>query len=351
MKRRLITASLGLVVFVFWTVSCSNDQTSKKESPPASAKSIRIGFSMDTLEEERWQTDRNLFVQRAKELNVSVVVMTANSDDKIQALQAENLITQGVDVLVIIPHDAEAMSSAIEKAHKAGIKVISYDRLIKNCDLDLYISFDNEKVGELQAEGVLAKVNKGHFAYIGGAPTDNNAFLLKKGSMKVLETKIAGRDIDLVVDKFTPNWYPEEAYKTMKAYLDGGGPVDGVIAANDGVALGAIQALQEHGLAGKIPVSGQDADLPACKRIVGGTQTVTVYKPIKLLAYKAVELAVALAKGEKIETNSFVPNGKIDVPSYPIQPISVTKDNIDATIIKDGFHSYDEIYKNAGKTP
>jgi len=308
---------------------------------------ILIGLSMDTLQEERWQRDRDLFVAKAKELGAEVEVQSANSDDAKQIAQAESLISQGVDVLVVIPHDAEATAAIVEKAHAAGVKVIAYDRLIKNSDVDLYVSFDNERVGQMQAEAIVKLVPKGKYVYIGGSETDNNAHLFKKGAFDVLQPYIERGDIEIVYDQWTKDWNPAVAMANMEnALTANNNQIDAVVAANDGTAGGVIQALAAQGLAGKIPVSGQDAELAACQRIVEGTQTMTVYKPIKLLAEKAAELAVAMAKGEQIQTDRTVHNGKIDVPSILLDPISVDKTNIDQTVIADGFHSREDVYKN-----
>jgi D-xylose transport system substrate-binding protein len=312
------------------------------EEGPASDPVV-IGFSLGTLKEERWQKDRDFFLERSKELGASVILLSANADKNMQLSQIENLILQKVDVLVIVPEDAGAVAPYIEKAHAAGIPVLSYDRLITGSDVDFYVSFDNKRVGELQAEGVLDKVSKGRFAYVGGAPTDNNAFLLKEGSMKVLDEKMKSGEITLVYDSFTPEWKSDLAYAGLKEFLSDG-EVDAVIAANDGTAFGVIKALDEVGLAGKIPVSGQDAELSACQRVVEGTQTMTVYKPIKALAYRASEIAVELAKGISPQSNSKVFNGKIDITSYLLSPTAVTKENMEETIIADGYHSYEGVY-------
>jgi len=334
-----VCAIAAVVVFVL---------LAKKNNPAVSEnKSIRIGLSMDTLKEDRWATDRDLFTQKAKELGASVITLVANNDDNLQISQIENLISQKVDVIVVIAHNAEAVAPAVQEAKQANIKVLAYDRLIKNSDVDAYVSFDNVKVGELQAQGVLeAAGGKGNFAYVGGAPTDNNSTLLKQGTMNILEPKIKSGDVKLVFDKPTEDWDPEVAYNNIKNYLKTNININGVIAANDGTAGGVIKALAEFNLAGKIPVSGQDAELSACQRIIQGTQTMTVYKPIRLLAEKAAELAVALAKNEKIVTNSATNNGKIDVPSYLIDSIIVNKANMDETVIKDGYHTHKQIYGN-----
>lgn len=308
---------------------------------------IKIGFSMDTLQEERWQKDRDLFVAMAEKLGATVEVQSANSDDAKQIAQAENLISQGVDVLVVIPHNADASAAIVEKAHEAGIKVLAYDRLIRNSDLDLYVSFDNERVGEMQAEAITKLVPKGKYVYIGGSETDNNALLFKKGAFNILQPLIDKGDIEVVYDQFTKDWNPANALANMEnALTANNNQIDAVVAANDGTAGGVVQALAAQGLAGKIPVSGQDAELAAVQRIVEGTQTMTVYKPIKLLAEMAAELAVKMAKGEPFETDGVIHNGKIDVPSVLLDPISVDKSNIDDTVIADGFHSREDVYKN-----
>lgn len=312
--------------------------------------SIKIGFAMDTLEEERWLKDRLMFREALESMGVEVEVVEANGDVTLQILQAESLIRNGVDLLVIVPYNAEAAAAIVEKAHSAGIKVISYDRLVMNAEIDLYISFDNEQVGVMQAEAITKLVPKGKYVYIGGAITDNNAHLVKKGVFKVLQPYIDRGDISVVYDQWTKDWNPENAYANMVAALEANdNQIDAVIAANDATAGGAIQALAEQGLAGKIPVAGQDADIAAAQRIVEGTQTMTVYKPIHTLTQKAAELAVSLAKGESLEADRKINNRMIEVPSVLLTPIPVDKSNIDETIIADGFHSREDVYRLAGE--
>jgi D-xylose transport system substrate-binding protein len=329
------------------TKANDGDAKSASSNGGKSGGKIKIGFSMDTLQEERWQKDRDLFIAAAEALGAEVDVQSANSDDAKQIAQAENLISQGVDVLVVVPHNAEATAAIVEKAHEAGIKVLAYDRLIKNSDLDLYVSFDNERVGEMQAEAITKLVPKGKYVYIGGSDTDNNATLFKKGAFNVLQPFIDKGDIEIVYDQFTKDWNPANALANMENALTANeNKIDAVVAANDGTAGGVIQALASQGMDGKIPVSGQDAELAAAQRIVEGTQSMTVYKPIKALAEKAAELAVKMAKGEELGADKVVNNGKIDVPSVLLDPIAVDKSNIDATVIADGFHSKEDVYKN-----
>jgi D-xylose transport system substrate-binding protein len=313
----------------------------------AGGSKLKIGLSMDTLKEERWQYDRDLFVARAKELGAEVLVQAANSNDAMQNSQAENLITQGVKVLVVIPHNGKSAATIVESAHKAGVPVIAYDRLIMDSDLDLYISFDNVKVGELQADYLVKRKPKGNYVLIGGAPTDNNAKLFRQGQMNVLKPYIKRGDIKVVADQWANDWLPVEALKHMEnALTKNKNKVDAVVASNDGTAGGAIQALNEQKLAGKVLVSGQDADLAACQRIVAGTQSMTVYKPIKNLATRAAEVAVAMAKGEAApDATQKVNNNFKAVPSVLLEPIQVDKANLDATVIADGYQKKGEVYK------
>lgn len=322
----------------------------KEEAAPAedtAKKEIVVGFSMDTLKEERWQKDRDVLMAKAEELGVKILIQAANGDDNKQISQAENLISQGVDVLMVAPHNAEVAAAIVDNAHAEGIPVLSYDRLIKNADVDLYVSFDNEKVGNLQAEYITKLVPKGNYVYIGGSPTDNNAHLFKKGAMDILKPFLDANDITIVYDQMSKDWQPSEAQKHMENALTANkNAVDAVICANDGTAGGAISALAEQQMAGKIPVTGQDAELAACQRIVEGQQAMTVYKPIPKLAETALDLAIKLANKEEVETNSTVENGKIDVPSYLLEPVVVDSENMMDTIIKDGYHPFEEVYKN-----
>jgi D-xylose transport system substrate-binding protein len=307
---------------------------------------VRIGLSMDTLKEERWQRDLDLFVARAKELGAEVLVQSANGDDRVQTQQADNLLTQEVDVLVVIPHNGEIAASIVEAAKAKNVPVISYDRLIRNSEPDLYISFDNERVGELQARYLFERAPKGNYILVGGAPTDNNAQLLRKGQEKVLKAAIDSGDIKVLTNQFAKDWLASEALRiTEDALTKSANDVAAVVASNDATAGGAISALEVKNLAGKVLVSGQDADLAALQRIVAGTQTMTVYKPVHLLARKAAEAAVALAHGEKPDAPARINNGKIDVPSILLEPVVVDKNNIVGTVVKDGYQKLDAIYE------
>jgi D-xylose transport system substrate-binding protein len=309
-------------------------------------RAIRIGLSMDTLKEERWQHDRDLFLARAKELGAEVDVQAANGDDRTQIQQAANLLTQGVDVLVVVPHNSEVAASIVEAAKRQCVPVISYDRLIRNSDVDLYVSFDNIKVGELQAKYLVDRAPRGNYVLIGGSPTDNNAQLLRQGQMNILKPSIARGDIRVIADQWAKEWQASEALKHMEnALTQAKNDVAAVVVSNDGTAGGVVQALSGQGLEGKVVVSGMDADLAALQRVVGGTQSMTIYKPIKPLATKVAEAAIALARGEQVATNGTVNNGMKDVPSVLLEPIVVDRSNMLETIIKDGFQKMEDIYR------
>ncbi len=307
---------------------------------------VKIGFSLGTLKEERWIKDRDILMAKAKELGADILVQNANNSDNDQIKQVKYLLDQDIDVLIIAPNDLIKASYAVELAKEKDVKVISYDRLVLNSDVDMYISFDNVKVGKLMAEYAINKVQKGNYVIINGPETDNNTTLLKKGYEQVLNPKVIKEDIKIIREERSPNWMKEHAFKVIDELLQEGNKIDAIIAGNDGLADGIIEALSEHRLAGKITVVGQDADLTACQRIVEGTQLMTVYKPIDKLAEASAEIAIALAKGQDINIENKIFNGKGYVPYYVIEPIAVDKYNIDETVIKDGFHMKDDVYRN-----
>jgi D-xylose transport system substrate-binding protein len=359
-KTTIMVASLILSVIIGVVIASQAGGGTRGAGGAGSAagrkKAPVIGMSMDTLSEARWQADRDLFVKKAKELGAGEIkIQSANSDDTIQIRDVQTLLTGGVDVLVIVAHDGKAMARAVDLAHDSGVPVIAYDRLILNPALDVYLSFDNVRVGEEQAKYLVSAIGgKGNIVRVFGAPTDNNARLFKQGQDNILKPLIDKGDIKIVHEDWATDWKPEEAKKIVNAAITkvGRDNIKGIAAANDGTAGGAIQALSEEGIAGKIPVTGQDAELVACQRIVQGTQAMTVYKPLKNLATRAAEVAVALGQGRPVVANKTVPNGeKVETPSILQDVVVVTKDNMRDTVIKDGFHSEQEIYGGASPAP
>jgi len=308
------------------------------------AKEVKIGMAIDDLRLERWQKDRDIFVAKAESKGAEVFVQSANGNEATQISQIENMINRGVDVLVIIPYNGQVLSNVIAEAKREGIKVLAYDRMINNADVDYYVSFDNEKVGELQAESIVKKVPTGNYFLMGGSPVDNNAKLFRAGQMKVLQPYIDNEKIKVVGDQWADGWLPENALKIMEnALTANNNKIDAVVASNDATAGGAIQALSAQGLAGKVAISGQDADLAGVKRIIDGTQTMTVYKPITTLANTAAEIAVELGEGKQPAEDIMMNNGLKEIPARLLTPIVVNNTNIDSTVVADGFHKKSDL--------
>ncbi len=351
-KSFLVVASLALSVLIGLVLGRPSGADSAASEGEAGPKRVKLGLSMDTLKEARWAKDRDAFVHRAKELGAEVTVLSANSDDNRQVADVETLITSKVDAIVIIPHDGKAMAKGVEVAHRAATPVIAYDRLIVDSDVDLYITFDNERVGELQAQFILDKLKDApkpiKLVRVYGSKTDNNAFLFKAGQDRALAKAIERGDVEVIHEDWADDWKPENAKRIMNAAITKHGQrIDAVLASNDGTAGGAIQALREEGIAGKVIVTGQDAELVAVQRIVGGEQAMTIYKPVRSLAERAAEAAFALATGKPLVAKAELNNGRIDVPTILLDVVTVTKDNLDETLIKDGFHTRAEVYDGA----
>jgi D-xylose transport system substrate-binding protein len=307
-------------------------------------RKIKIGFSAEAMKGERWQMDLDSFQARAQQLGAEVISSDAHGDDNLQLKQVKEMISAGIEVLVLLPHDTTLAARIVDAAKAANVKVISYDRLVQNSDVDLYISFDRVEIARMQAEYLVKLAPKGNYVLIAGSPNDEGAKILHDGQMNVLRPYLDRGDITVISDAYNNDWLATEAYLHMLAAIDSSrGDIAAVLASNDGTAGGAIQALSDHSLAGKVPVSGQDADLAAVIRIANGTQAMTVYKPIPIEAATAAEQAVHLAKGEKTGADITMSNGKKKVPAILLEPILVTRDNIKTTIVKDGFATLKEI--------
>jgi D-xylose transport system substrate-binding protein len=351
-RNVLVIVSLAISVCIGLVLGRGKGDRSDETSSAGAnsgARRVVVGVSMDSMKEARWKVDHDTIMNRGRELGADVRINVANSDDAQQMHDVESLLTSGVNVLIIIPHDAIAMAKAVEKAKVAGIPVISYDRIIRDCDLDLYVGFDNETVGELQARFLIDHLptpGKGKIVRIYGAKTDNNSRQFKTGQDRVLKPYIDRGDIHVIHEDWAEDWKPENAKRIVNAAITGKGRAfDAILASNDGTAGGAIQALTEEGLAGKVMVTGQDAELAACQRIVAGTQTMTVYKPLRKLANDAAEAAVAMARGKPIVARAATNNGKTDVPTLLTPVVALTRANMIDVVVKSGFLPYNDIYR------
>jgi D-xylose transport system substrate-binding protein len=341
------------ILLISGCIQTPTDQANKpadanKTTAPADGK-VKIGFSMATVQEERWQRDRDAFQEHCKKMNVECVLTFADKKAEKQLSDVEQLLTQGINVLVVAPHDATQAAQIVEKAKAKGVPVISYDRLINSDKIDVYISHQVPVIGKKIAEYALQKVPKGNYVMVYGASTDNNAVIMKKEQLAVLQPAIDKGDVKIVADNFMTDWKAEEAQKFAEnALTQNQDKIDAFVVSNDGMASGVIAALSPKGLVGKILVTGQDAEKAALQRIAEGKQTMTVYKPIIPLASAAVEAAIKLAKKETLaDAKPFMnDNIKKEIPAILLEVTIVDKDNLLSTVIKDGYASFDEVYKN-----
>lgn len=340
-KMKAFTLLVAILLTLSLFTGCGNSQNASNQGSTAgeNGKKIRVGLSLPTQREERWVRDKETMEKAAKDAGIELIVKVSDANMQEQITQVESLLTQGIDVLILAPHDAASAASLVEKAKQENIPVISYDRLITNTDqLDYYLSFDNVKVGELQGKFITEKVPQGKYIILSGAPTDNNAKLFKEGAMKYIQPLIDAGKIQVIADQAVDNWVPENALKIVEAALAANNnQVDAILAPNDGTAGGAIQALAAQNLAGKVPITGQDAEKAAAKRILEGTQSMTIFKDTRELGKKAIEMAIDIANGKKIETNGEVDNGKKMVPSILLEPKVVTKENLKEVLIDSGY--------------
>jgi len=329
------------------------------------AGAVKIGISMSDFATERWKKESDLMSQLLQAKGYEVVVQEANHDVKAQNDQIDNMVAQGVKGLIVVAEDGDAAATAVDKAAAAGVKVIAYDRLIKTASIAAYLSFDNVEVGRQQSQGVLKALDidnwdvagKGpvKLVKLGGSPTDNNAILFRKGQDEILQPYIDKGTIKVVADQWVDNWDPANAEKLMENILTAQqNQIDAVVASNDGTALGALQAMKAQGLAGKVPISGQDATADGSNSIVKGELTVSILKDIRNLAPKAVDLMDALITGATYSdlksftlaelTNDTSKTGNVQAVFLPVQ--QVTKDNVYDLVVKSEFQAYDDVYRD-----
>jgi D-xylose transport system substrate-binding protein len=316
-----------------------------------------IALLLPETKTTRYETaDRPYFEAKFKELcpDCQIIYSNANQDANAQLSQAQAALTNGAQVLVLDPVDSAAASVIADTAKAQNVPVIAYDRLVLNSDgVDYYISFDNEKVGQLQAQSLVDKLNElgiqdPQIVMINGSPTDNNAGLFKAGAHSVFDPLVQAGKLTIAKEYDTPDWSPDQAQNEMQQALTAlGNKVDGVYCANDGTAGGAIAAMKAAGLNPLPPVTGQDAELAAIQRILTDEQYMTVYKAIKPEAEAAAELAYDLLTNTAVPADmtggKTVANGKMDVPSVLLTPIAVTKDNVKDTVVADNFWTVEQI--------
>ncbi len=305
LTRRSVRPILLAAALLFSTIHL---QAQEKQTSPGT---LKIGFLMDSLKVERWQTDLDRFQKRAGELGAEVLAETAEGDDELQLQQAEKLLASGVRVLVLVPHDAGKAVRIVSAAKAKHVPLLCYERLVRDPDVTFFIGVDASAVGYMQAFVISERAPRGNYVLIGGSPSDINAKILHDAQMGVLKPMVDRMDIKIVSDTWTKDWDPLEAYAHMAAAIE--------------------------------------ADLAAIIRILDGTQTMTVYKPLSSQAKLAAEAAVAYAKGDTVKTIAAISIGNKAIPATLLAPVAVTKDNVKQTVIKDGFQNLETIQKSLPK--
>jgi len=329
------------------------------------SKKTIIGLSFSDFATERWKPESELMKKLLEEKGYDVIIQEANHDVKLQNDQIENMVSQGAAVILIVAEDGDAAATAATAAAAEGVKIIAYDRLIKSPDIAAYVSFNNVEVGRQQALGVMSALDidnwdvaangPARIVKLGGSPTDNNAILFRQGQDLILDPLEAEGKIEIVADQWVDNWDAANALKLMENILVSvGNDIDGVVASNDGTALGALQAMSAQGLAGVVPISGQDATADGCNSIVKGDLTVSILKDIRDLGPLAVDLADKLAKGEAIPELKDYTLAELtldeslqgSVPCQFLEVYQVNADNVYDLVVKSGFQSYDDVYRD-----
>jgi D-xylose ABC transporter substrate-binding protein len=362
MMSRKILYVLIAVLLVASLIGCAP----KKTTVVVVSAKTKVGLSFSDYATERWPIEAGMMTKLLQAKGYEVVVAEADHDVKLQSDQIDNMVSQGVKGLIIIAEDGDAAVTPVNKAAAAGVKIIAYDRLIKSDKISAYLSFDNTEVGRNEADGVVkalgldkgnptwTKDNPVKMVLSGGSPTDNNAVLVRNGQMEILQPYIDKGVVKIVADQWVENWDAAKAEAMMENILTAQkNLVDAVVASNDGTALGELQALKAQGLAGKVPISGQDATADGCNSIVRGEQTVSVFKDTRLLSPKAVDMMDALLKGQAPSglkqftmaelTNDKTKTGNVMANFLPV--VQVTKDNVYDVVVKSGFQSYDDVYR------
>lgn len=314
----------------------------------SSHNQLKVGFLFPNMVSDRYLKEKIYFSEKIIELGGDTMIRSADYSDQKQIEQAKELISKGVKVLIVNPLNLNTAAAIIRDAHEHNVPVIAYDRLIKNCDLDFFLTFDNEKVGRLMAYYAMKLKPEGNYVILGGDKADMNAVWVKKGQLDALAPSINAGKIKIVYNVFVEDWSGENANFMMKKYFNLSGEIpDVILSSYDGLSTGTIELFDKYNIyPGQIIVTGQDAELAACRNIVKGYQTMTIYKSVKNLAYKAAELSIQLLRKEKIASaDTSIFNGLINVPTILLEPVVVDKTNIKSTVIADGFLKETEIYQ------
>jgi D-xylose transport system substrate-binding protein len=356
--KKFLAIILCLVLALGMMTACGGaKKEAAKTDGDAAGQTFKIGMSYGTAYMERNKREQAIMqdyiktLEETEGIKVELSVQYANDDAAKQQTQCETMLSSGVQVLMVYPTDGEAAATIVNEAHQQNVPVMAYDNLIMNSDLDYYCSFDSVEVGRLIATALLEAAPTGNYLILNGEPTYNNAKLVKTGFHEVLDPVAAKGDIKIIGEQDCLGWTAEQALDhTENALTANNNNIAAIATAYDGMAGGAVEALSAQGLSGKVAVGGQDGELTACQRIVEGTQLVTVYKDVQSLAKIAIETSIKIIKGEQIETNGTINNGKKDVPAVMPEIYSVNKDNMKKIIIDSGYQKLEDVYANIPKS-
>lgn len=307
---------------------------------------IRVGFCLAGLHADRWYRDRDYLIASLEEKHVKVFTKIADDDADLQYKQALELLDNNIDVLIIVAVDAKSASLIVERAHERNVKVIAYDRLILDCNLDFYVSFDGIKVGELLASYAFENCPTGKYVLIEGPVSDFNSILFQKGKHNILDSLVHTGNIRIIFEENMDAWNQVTTFLAFQKFIKNGhSQFDVILSSQDKLSAGAIMALENEGLTiDSMLITGQDASLEACKNILLGKQDMTIYKPVDKLARVASDVAIALAKNQSVEYPvNYMQNGKMDVPSILLEPIVVDKHNIDEILFDTGYYDKKDI--------
>jgi D-xylose transport system substrate-binding protein len=316
----------------------------------AEAKDVKIGFILKTMQEERYQRDKAVFIKKAESLGGKVYFASANNDEQVQLAKFENMLAKGVKVIVMQPVNTGTAGNMVKMANEEGVKVVGYDSMLSNGPLDAMVMQDSWAVGQLQGEAMVAWLKnkkgkvEGKVALIMGQPGDSNAIAMSSGALEIIE---AYPGLELVAKQAHEGWSSDKAMATAENVLTKhANGIDAFICNNSGMARGVIAALDAQGLADteKVFVAGSDADLVNIQFVSQGKQTVEIWKKISPLAETAAVVAVALAKGEDVKADKMLNNGFVDVPTIVTPVVLVSKDNLESTIIAEGFYTKEQVY-------
>lgn len=366
--RHVLSLMVVLAVIAGLMMACTAPTAAPagggQAAAPASEK-IKVGLSFSDFATERWKNEEIILRGLLEERGYEVLSQEANQDVKLQNDQIDNMVSQGAKALIIVAQDGDAAVTAVDRAADAGVVVVAYDRLIKTPKIAGYISFNNVEVGRQQADGVMKALDIANWdvaangparvVKLGGSPTDNNAILFRQGQDEIINPLVEEGKVEIVADQWVENWDPANALKLMENILTSvNNDIDAVVASNDGTALGALQALNAQGLAGVVPISGQDATADGCNSIVKGQLTVSILKDIRNLAPIAVDMVDALLKGEAVEglqeytlaelTLDESLAGSVQALFLPVEQVNA--DNVFELCVANGFQSYDDVFRD-----